>query len=368
MPSNALAFLLLLVHGSWFCCAFVTTLPFTTREKDVSRIIVFASTNSDGVLDEESSSFPSFLEDGNKLPILRTLHPELPGYQRMLELEESSNPSSHALFCQILQSPQALWRYGHFVHNETIGTLMQISDVADNKFENGRLRVVVQAVARLALTTEEVQWHNDKELGLSSSSKEEATNEFERWIDWEVRPTKFDPKCTDSFSVSPLINYNYECFPEEMGSSSSHDDRQFTYNDERIAKLESEVWIALDTMLALLDKLSNQPIPVPSQLLVLLPTTTNWPSQFRLATAANQLQARNVEIGTHTTSPFVRVGEAKSYPYLRRASRFSFAIWIVLDSILGNTVHKQKLLDTKLLEDRLDMALEQIKSINKILR
>jgi hypothetical protein len=447
------AFLLLAALLGSCSTGTVTTDAFVVAARSRSRrapVVLLASSTSrninsirDKVLRVDAPApFPSFLpaaaaaaaEDGNsgnhqQLPIMRSLYPELPGYQRMIELvkdDDDDDDDSYSFFSQMMlqdgQHPLGRY-YGHFVENERIGTLMQLSDSVlveldadeeeddngDNSLETDGgqrvssssvarrvLRVVVQAVARLELvdvdvvvaisnnetkttTQQQIQWYNDEELGLSSSStsslkKDKATEEFERWIDWEVRPTKFDSKSTDSPFVSPLINYNYEYFPEELVTGTTNDDDQphgDSYkNDDCVANLESKVWVALDTMLALLEKASNQPIPVPSQLLVLLPTTNNnnWPSHFRLATYANQLQSRNIEVGTYTTSPFVRVGEAStSYPSLRRASRFSFAIWIVLDSILGNTSSQQKLLETKRLEDRLDMAFEQITSINKML-
>ena len=104
-------------------------------------------------------------------------------------------------------------------------------------------------------------------------------------------------------------------------------------------KMEYEVWVALDLMLRLLTKVNPDPatrIPVPAQLLGLLPSEASWPKEFLLDQHAQRLVDNQASIGTLSKSPFVVVDQvAPSYPKLRRAQRLSYVIWMLLDSILA---------------------------------
>jgi hypothetical protein len=141
-----------------------------------------------------------------------------------------------------------------------------------------------------------------------------------------------------------------------------------------IGELEYKVWVAVDEMISLLGQVSGLRVPVPSQLLGLLPTKMpqiidDWPDGFQLDSYASQLEVADAEIGTFTKSPFVRVSHCETYPALRRASRLSYTIWILLDALTGaDAPTKQDLLEMTSVADRLSAAYQQLETINTFLR
>ena len=93
-------------------------------------------------------------------------------------------------------------------------------------------------------------------------------------------------------------------------------------------------------------------MPVPTQILGLLPRDppSPWPSSFSLQHYATQLEIEKLLVGTYSKSPFVRVDDLKGYSPLRRAQRFSYAIWTLTDTVVAlddNDVTKQDVLEMK---------------------
>jgi Lon protease-like protein len=141
-----------------------------------------------------------------------------------------------------------------------------------------------------------------------------------------------------------------------------------------VLQKEQHVWIQLDRMLQLLSQ--AQPglsIPVPSQLLGLLPTNAvvDWPPGFRLEDYAQRLEESNTQVGTYSQSPFVRLSKAyPDYPAHRRASRLSYSVWLLLESIaIGEQgiLNRQKLLELPSIVDRLQLAIQHLKTINDVI-
>lgn len=153
---------------------------------------------------------------------------------------------------------------------------------------------------------------------------------------------------------------------------------------EEVLELEKEAWIALDFMLQLLmavmEKANpNVPggaqVPIPTQLLGLLPTDADWPEGFKLDAHADKLSKEKSLVGTMNKSPFVsvdRVAGGPSYPPLRRAQRFSFAIWTLLESIMIGydpaEQTRQSVLELKSVRERLEAAKRGLDAINVQLR
>lgn len=138
-----------------------------------------------------------------------------------------------------------------------------------------------------------------------------------------------------------------------------------------VTHYERNVWIQLDQMIQLLEK--AQPglrIPVPSQLLGLLPIDAEWPSGFRLEEYAEKLDGNDkARVGTFSKSPFVRLSRTfPEYPPMRRAGRLSYAVWLLLDSIaIGGEKdldRKQELLETPIICERLQKAIDQLSAVN----
>jgi Lon protease-like protein len=308
-----------------------------------------------------------------------------------------------------------------------VGTLMQVSDY--KYLDDGRLALIVQAMERFRVL--EARQHvpyaiatiqRDPDLESSSSTvvpwsstenkekkyKDEtpttwaAVQQSNEWSDWEFRPTVWKEitapesesrNTTTKNSVvgaaTPLINYNAGYFPNELihrpGGRVVEQSNAALMEQLRVErilkKLEYNVWCSLDTMLRLLVELDpGVRVPIPSQLLGLLPiqeegddddndSDCQWPPGFQLEDYAAQLQKNNAVIGTATKSPFLRVSENPSYPLSRRASRLSYAIWIILEAIVipgGPT--KQQILEERSIAKRLGMAQTSLDAVNAILR
>lgn len=296
------------------------------------------------------------------------------------------------------------------------GTLMQISDY--EQLEDGRLALIVQALDRFQIqyATQHVpyaiatiQLDPDYELVENymddaaaahdvdlTAARVAAVQEAKRWRDWEFRPTTWDENksstttASASASVSPLVNYdaNFELQQDIQRRNEylteTDDETTSVLNDveekhqqttdtvDFILQLEYKVWVAVDQMLRLLALLNpGLRIPVPSQMLGLLPLEDEgraWPTGFRLQEYANELQSNNAMIGTSTKSPFVRVSSSKhKYPPLRRATRLSYAVWILLDSIVPSP-KSQVLLEETSIARRLEYALRKVEGINDSLQ
>eukprot|EP00980_Cylindrotheca_fusiformis_P028577 scaffold22612_cov138-Cylindrotheca_fusiformis.AAC.11 len=354
--------------------------------------------------DLDEDRLVSQMEEGvfTSVPLFRVQWTELPGYQNILNIHV---PHYTHMFRKVMSGPKP-WRFGHIylpggsenlgnaqyalkegTDASLVGTMMQISDVFEQ--DNGRLTMIVQGTERFQVTESlqsepyamaTVQLLPDDEVAssiLSSSSTDvspytKCANDLEEWSKWEFLPTTWeDPKKNGLKAISPLSNYNSQFFPDEFGVG----DTEAAPSLKSTEDMEYQLWLALDEMLRLIQEAMNGSVPIPSQLLGLLPTKPihPWPSSFHLESYASQLESKNASIGTHTKSPFVRVSHCESYPALRRANRLSYAIWILLGNILGavgatDTITQQELLEMTSVNDRLELAYQHLESINTVLR
>jgi Lon protease-like protein len=357
-----------------------------------------------------------------QVPLWRVQWTELPGYQNVLNCHV---PHYTHMFHRILSGPKP-WLFGHLflpggsenldnplyrlpeepsgsigTQATVAGTLMQVTDY--RQLEDGRLALIVQALERFqllaatqhvpyaiatirldpdwepcrqqpAVAEEEDSSSSSGDLNRNVSHKKLAVRENLEWRDWEFRPTLWEEVSEDGAGgVSPLVNYNGNYFPNEMLVSSS-EEGAVVKDDERIARLERDVWVALDRMLDLLAQINpGIRIPVPAQLLGLLPimndSVDRWSEGFQLEQYAARLQQNDASIGTSTKSPFVRISENASYPDRRRAARLSYVIWIILDSIaVRGSPSRQELLEETSIANRLAMAFTQLEAVNTALR
>ena len=304
----------------------------------------------------------------------------------------------------------------------TIGTLMRITDYKEEA--DGRLTMLVQGVDRLQILAASQQvpyavadtvrllndWeaskveHDQKEnadayddLALSYRLKRAqavaAVYEASLWRTFEFAATSFPP--TDQVddvpvTVSALSNFNASAL-QAMNWEELHRqvDKVFTNHaepspsdakyirhstvEQELLDLERQVWIRLDVLLRLLEGV--QPgirIPVPTQILGLLPLNTNWPNGFRLEGYAERLEAERAVVGTATKSPFVRVSRGcPEYPVLRRCSRLSYVVWLLMESIAVGTdssFSRQAYLETHGVRRRLQKTLDHLDGINSTLQ
>jgi hypothetical protein len=309
-----------------------------------------------------------------------------------------------------------------------MGTLMQISDVLERP--DGTMALIVQGVARIqilnatqtapyaAATVQLVPDDEEEDDPKNNNNNGDDDGTDADWKDFEFRPTTWDDMALQGGGggggVSPLVNFNSQYFPDEMQlgaekvDDDDDDDDDCLEEEEELIQLEYDLWIAIDDMLRLLSEATGgAQVPVPSQLLgLLLPpsclrtimidaednnsnSNNNWPDTFRLEGFAQKLWQCNAAIGTGSKSPFVRVPD--SYPTIRRARRLSFAVWILLDSLLpligsndntagggssssgeGNKKDdrslRQRVLEMTSIADRLSYAQQQVEMINRRLR
>ncbi|KAL3934833.1 MAG: hypothetical protein SGBAC_009528 [Bacillariaceae sp.] len=338
------------------------------------------------------------------VPLFRVQWTELPGYQNILNIHV---PHYTHMFRKIMAGPKP-WRFGHIylpggsenlsnpdyaleegTGATMMGTLMQIADAFEQ--EDGRLAIIVQGVEKIRVVTSiqsepfamaDVQLVPDDEVAKQLRASKSKTSPFakcatdlDEWNQWEILPTTWDnPKDNGLRAISPLSNYNSQYFPDEVGFGTSAES-SFTQHDEAIEEMEQRMWIALDEMIRLMQEAVSGNVPIPSQLLGLLPTQVevDWPEGFQLDSYASQLEAKNAEIGTYTKTPFVRVSLCESYPSIRRANRLSYVVWILLSTLLSNVgatgyPTPQELLELDSTRERLELASTHLESINTVLR
>ena len=144
---------------------------------------------------------------------------------------------------------------------------------------------------------------------------------------------------------------------------------------EAVQMMEYHLWRSLDNMLRLLSMISSATVPLPSQLMGLLPKRNDWPKDFLLEGAASSLVNSGGDIGTSFKSPFVRVDEigeiSSKYASLRRVHRLSFVIWMLLDglSITGTDFpSRSDVLKMSSILVRLEAAKQTIDGVNDILK
>ena len=252
-----------------------------------------------------------------------------------------------------------------------------------------------------------------------------ATAESFHWHPFEYRRVKAE-QCISGGGISPLTNYDslfaskldqsasktlqnilttfqkqYKTLPTSSeGPLHQNDNSRKPSNSVNISirnavlpDMEFEVWLAMDRMIRLLVRANpnkNVTVPIPSQMLNLLPATpppnnklvSEWPGIFSLYKYAETLsQNENCVVGTATKSPFVRVDSLalSYYPDLLRARHLSYVVWFLLDSIIGtqksssgddddDEITRQKVLEMDSIYERLKAAKEILDSINGTLK
>jgi len=147
---------------------------------------------------------------------------------------------------------------------------------------------------------------------------------------------------------------------------------------EAVEVMEYHIWRALDEMIRLLSMATASTVPLPSQLLGLLPERSDWPHEFALEDYAKSLSSSRSTIGTAFKSPFVHVdhiasSDPSAYSKLRRAQRLSYAIWLLLDGLVMANAQpppppRSEILKMESIEQRLGAAKETLEGINAVLK
>jgi hypothetical protein len=195
----------------------------------------------------------------------------------------------------------------------------------------------------------------------------------------------FSGRNVDDGSSSSLLLLEEEG-PEMMSSSPS------STSVEAVEMMEYHVWRSLDMMIRLLSMASAATLPLPSQLLGLLPKRDDWPKDFMLEGASTALEHSGSPVGTTFKSPFVRVDQITNassssssppssssssqqhqYSSLRRSQRFSYVIWLLLDGLQMSGFDpppptRKEVLNMASILKRLEAAKYTIDGVNGILK
>jgi len=142
-----------------------------------------------------------------------------------------------------------------------------------------------------------------------------------------------------------------------------------------LVKKERQVWIELDAMFKCLQKL--QPLMdlskvLPLELLCLLPNDVkDWPKDFLFTKYATEAEEKSQSVGSNDSIvSFLRLDD--SWPVLRRASRLSYLVWFLIETTVGGGgmggEHRQVVLLTKKIEERLEIAISQLKIVTKLIQ
>ena len=95
-------------------------------------------------------------------------------------------------------------------------------------------------------------------------------------------------------------------------------------------------------------------MPVPSQILGLLPPDGDWPEDFTLTAVAERLAANVPPPDPHNRRYTKPPG---GYPAHRRAARLSYAVWAVIGG------QAQPVLDARTTAERLALALRRLEAL-----
>lgn len=343
------------------------------------------------------------------LPLWRVQWTELPGFQNVLNvhvphytnmfqkiLYSDSNPK---YFGQVylpggsdnLDNPE--YRLEEGSKSTLIGVLMQIADY--KQLEDGRFVMIVQSLERFrvidvkrhhspyAVATVEILPDTELIEAFEDDGFDEivahvkAVEDAFRFHPYEVRVLTMEESTgdDDTLSVSELSNYDALCKLEETNEESpaspAIDVNDLVFDEER------KVWLRLDAMIKLLQKLmdpkNKEAVQVPTQILGLLPLEPNvpWPEEFALEKIAIKLEIENILVGTFSKSPFVRVDNMEGYSPLRRAQRLSHVIWILSDTVMAlideDTMTRQDILEIESTEERLETAAKKLDLICNII-
>ena len=177
----------------------------------------------------------------------------------------------------------------------------------------------------------------------------------------------------DLFDIQGDLSKNPFVLPEPTASTSP----SRSLSVDAVERMEVLVWRSLDEMIRLLSMAATATVPLPSQLLGLLPIRNDWPRGFTLEDYAKSLATPGRTIGTAFKSPFVRVDQisssnTSSYSPLRRAQRLSYAIWLLLEGLAVTGAQPQppprNVILAMDIEERLNAAKQTLDGINSILR
>lgn len=146
-------------------------------------------------------------------------------------------------------------------------------------------------------------------------------------------------------------------------------------SNEGVAMMEYHLWIRLDELIRLINKVSNSPVPLSSQLLALLPRRSDWPDEFILDEYSKSMLSQTgpvVRIDEITKQNRSTVYDNTGYSSLRRALRLSHSVWLLIDGMAVTGVEappsRAEVLAMETIFERLSVATHTLDSVNGVLK
>lgn len=322
-----------------------------------------------------------------------------------------------------------------------IGTLMQISDYQLDE-DDGNLRIGVQALGRFCMVGNvlgscrsaavellpdaelvEAHFHQATQVAANydfafnqnarGAACAGAVAEAAEWHARELEPVSLEQGRVDTvaklnpnvdvpmtnstvadamenyLSQSPGDMYEGECilnFNDDVNNHGEHDDDRIFFDQTLV--LERDVWIKLDLLsqrIRQLDPKSNTKMPIPSQILALLPKQPPqpWPQEFSLAHYNQQMKNLYSLVKRKKSKLLLGSGSldameiASGYPVLRRSGRLSYMVWVLLEDLLAEhcdlftkekmILSAQDILEMTSISQRLYAAKRKLEEINCVL-
>uniref|UniRef100_A0A7S0AHP3 Lon N-terminal domain-containing protein n=1 Tax=Minutocellus polymorphus TaxID=265543 RepID=A0A7S0AHP3_9STRA len=316
-----------------------------------------------------------------------------------------------------------------------IGTLMQVSDY--KVLDDGNLYVVVQALGRFMvidsiqsspygianvemLPDQEMVEHFYEEAEDTAATFDFALNDNARgaacagavadagvWRDYEFQDAtlddndgnfppvaNFDVNAASSVATNAgdIVHAAIEEYLSQSPSNMFHGECSIDLDGPDVATEEDSIdaefqlWCELDNLAKILTRLNpkaNTEMPIPTQILGLLPADKDgrsWPKGFKLSRYTKKMSnvysilEKNSNLQLNKDEPD-QLKAVEGYPRLRRARRLSYIVWALLDTILGDDyikeegrVTKQQILEMSSTTARLKAALLRIREINETLK
>jgi hypothetical protein len=159
------------------------------------------------------------------------------------------------------------------------------------------------------------------------------------------------------------------------GTAATSDETKSLAAQQHVLEVERKVWLEMDKLcknLRHLNPRGNTQMPIPTQVLSLIPPGNLWPEDFGLALYVRQLVRAHGVLARNKykfSNGFQVV--PKDYPPLRRARRLSYILWNVFleqDTMDVPSGEMQRVLEIHSIASRLESGLLQLQTINRILQ
>lgn len=252
---------------------------------------------------------------------------------------------------------------------------------------------------------EAAEWHDYEFKPMKLKKESGKTDEGVSRLNAKVAESSSNTVVSDAMeeflSQSPDDVYEGECM---LSFDDDDDDEDDSFAIGRVPPLEETaimvqtfelergVWIQLDTLLhylRLLDPMTNTNMPIPSQMLALLPKDPPkpWPENFTL-TKYNQkmknlqsLVSRNKSklllLSKKTNLEDTPMEATSEYPALRRSRRLSYIVWVLVEDLISMysdligeqrmILSRQDILEMTSISQRLFAARRKLEDINSVL-